>query len=149
MSQPAYRPGEKARTDLSVRDAVGRTMESALGLVVFDKAVEERALTDQGLRAGPGFAGSIQSWLYDDEAVGGIRRRDLDALDMSKPLPEGIELAAEILLRRRGWFVQAFEGGDEKKCLQVQAKLPEFFLYAADEDSKSSRWHSNQWCSLT
>src|SRR6185503_13856571 len=37
----------------------------------------------------------------------------------------------------------------KEKGLQVRANLREFFLHAADEDSKSSRWHSNQWCSRT
>lgn len=34
-------------------------------------------------------------------------------------------------------------GVAEQKCLQVVAKLRELFLDAVNEDSKSSRWHSN------
>ena len=50
--QAAYQPGEEASATISVRAPDGRAVESALGVVVIDKAVEERARTDQELRPG-------------------------------------------------------------------------------------------------
>ncbi len=106
-SLPEYQPGEKARADLRVRLPGGRMAPAALGLVVFDKAVEERVRTDSdfGGRAPRfGFCADYESWI-NEQAVAGMRRADLDALDMTQPLPDGLDLVAEVLLRDApGWL---------------------------------------------
>ncbi|MGH9793165.1 MAG: alpha-2-macroglobulin family protein [Candidatus Acidiferrales bacterium] len=106
-SQPEYQPGEKARADFRVRLPGGRMAPAALGLVVFDKAVEERVRTDTdfGGRAPRfGFCADYESWI-NEQAVAGMRRADLDALDMTQPLPDGLDLVAEVLLRDApGWL---------------------------------------------
>ena len=97
FNQTAYRPGDEARAELRVLTPQGRAIESALGVVIFDKAVEERVRTDQefggrsfGFRDLPG----------TNESIAGVTRRDLDRLNLSKPLPEGLELVAELLLNQ-------------------------------------------------
>jgi hypothetical protein len=50
-----------------------------------------------------------------DDGLAGVTRRDLDRIDLSKPLPEGLELVAEILLNQRdyGYYRPEFFRGDE------------------------------------
>jgi A-macroglobulin complement component/alpha-2-macroglobulin family protein/carboxypeptidase family protein/MG2 domain-containing protein/A-macroglobulin receptor len=111
-----YRPGDEARADLRVLTPQGRSVESALGAVIFDKAVEERARIDQEFnRGGFGFYDCFRDLLGVGNGLAGVTRRDLDRIDLSKPLPEGLELVAEILLNQRdyGYFRPKFFGGDE------------------------------------
>ncbi|MGH9766045.1 MAG: MG2 domain-containing protein [Blastocatellia bacterium] len=116
FDQAAYRPGDEARADLRVLTPLGRAAESALGVVIFDKAIEERARTDQEFSGrGFGFYDCFRHLLGVRESLAGVTRRDLDRVDLSKPLPEGLELVAEILLNQNsyGYYRPAFFGGDE------------------------------------
>ncbi len=116
FDRATYRPGDEARADLRVLTPQGRSVESALGVVIFDKAVEERARTDQDFnRRGFGFYDCFQDLLGVGNGLAGVTRRDLDRIDLSKPLPEGLELVAEILLNQRdyGYYRPKFFGGDE------------------------------------
>ncbi|MEW6211259.1 MAG: MG2 domain-containing protein [Acidobacteriota bacterium] len=112
-SRKEYRPGEEAGVNLMVR---GAKEASALGVVVYDKAVEERARSDQEFGYGSGFL----DWFRDeDERFGLIRRADLDKLDLTKPLPEGLELVAEVLLSDNSlWWLNAF--GTEEYEMQIR-----------------------------
>jgi hypothetical protein len=116
FNQATYRPGDEARADLRVRAPDGRVAESALGVVVFDKAVEERARTDQEFSGRSfGFYDSFSWALGASSGLAGVTRRDLDRLDLSKPLPEGLELVAEVMLNQSdyGYYRPRFFGGDE------------------------------------
>ena len=84
--------------------------------MIFDKAIEERARTDQEFnRRGFGFYDCFRSLLGVDNGLAGVTRRDLDRIDLSKPLPEGLELVAEILLNQGDYryYRPKFFGGDE------------------------------------
>ena len=100
-SKATYRPGEEARADFHISAPDGTTPKGALGLVVVDQAVDERARTDQDLRNGYGFYAFWHDW-YSDQQISGISLEDLNKLDLSRPLPDGYELAAEILLEGIG-----------------------------------------------
>lgn len=116
FDQASYRPGGEARADLRVLTPQGRAAESALGVVIFDKAIEERARTDQEFMGrGFGFYDCFRYLLGANDSLAGVTRRDLDRIDLSKPLPEGLELLAEILLNQRdyGYYQPVFFGGDE------------------------------------
>jgi len=116
FDQASYRPGDEARADLRVLTSQGRSVESALGVVIFDKAIEERARTDQEFSGHSfGFYDCFRYLLGATDGLGGVTRRDLDRIDLSKPLPEGLELVAEILLNQRGddYFRPGLFGGDE------------------------------------
>jgi hypothetical protein len=102
VSQSTYRPGEEAHVDFSVRAADGRAIESALGVVVFDKAVEERARTDREFGSNYGFYNAYRSLNGYEDEISGLTAGDFLKLDLSRPVPDGMELAAEILLRGRG-----------------------------------------------
>lgn len=98
LNQESYRPGEEANANFLTRTATGRVAESALGVVIFDKAVEERARTDREFGGGYGFYGAYCYLSGCDGGVAGVTRKDLDRVDLSKPLPEGLALVAEMLL---------------------------------------------------
>ena len=98
LDQPTYRPGEEAHADFNVRGADGRSIESALGVVVFDKAVEERARTDQEFGSNYGFYQTYLGLNGYEEMLSGLTGRDFYKLDTSKPIPEDMELVGEILL---------------------------------------------------
>lgn len=98
LDQTAYKPGEDAMVDFRISMPDGRPVNSALGIVIFDRAVEERARTDQEFRGGFGFSGRFSEWRGYDNQIGGITRKVLQSIDPAKPLPEGMELVAEMLL---------------------------------------------------
>jgi hypothetical protein len=103
LDRREYKPGDDARAEVRVRDASGREVESALGAVITDRAVEERERTDREFGSGRGFggfAGFVHDRLGESESLAGVTRRSLDQLDLSKPLPEGLDLLAEIMLNR-------------------------------------------------
>jgi len=93
-----YKPGEDATVDFHVSTPDGRPANSALGVVIFDRAVEERARTDQEFSGQFGFYGCFSQWRGYDNQVGGITLKDLSRIDLAKPLPEAIDLVAEMLL---------------------------------------------------
>jgi hypothetical protein len=107
MSKATYRPGDEARADFRVNSAGGDSEKGALGLVVVDKAVEQRQRTDEDLRRDSGFY-AYRSYWESDSDISGIRRSDLDKLDLSKQLPEDLELVAEVLFAR-GYSDPRFE----------------------------------------
>jgi uncharacterized protein YfaS (alpha-2-macroglobulin family) len=100
MSQASYRPGEEASAGVRVRNASGRNVESALGVVVFDKAVEERARTEQEFASSYGFSNYFQHFWYGSESIGGLGLRDIEQLDAGRALPAGVEAVADLLLQR-------------------------------------------------
>jgi hypothetical protein len=93
-----YKPGQDAIVDFHVSTPDGRPANSALGIVIFDRAVEERMRTDQDFHGGFGFSSSFCQWRRYDDQIGGITRRDLQRIDLTKPLSEEMELVAELLL---------------------------------------------------
>lgn len=100
MSQASYQPGEEASAGVRVRTASGRSVESALGVVVFDKAVEERARTEQEFASSYGFSNYFYQFWYGLESIGGLGLRDIEQLDAARALPEGVDAVADLLLQR-------------------------------------------------
>ncbi len=98
LAKSVYRPGDEATADLRVTGADGEQAKSALGLVVVDRAFEERERTDREFGGQGGFYNFGEIWGGTSE-LSGIRRSDLDKIDLTKPVPEGIELVAEVLLQ--------------------------------------------------
>jgi hypothetical protein len=109
LTRAGYRPGEQAGVEFAVTAPDGRRAASALGVVVFDKAVEERALTEEEFAAPFGFAGSLHNFLYGAVGIGGVTQRDVEQLDLSRRVPAGLEAVAEILFNnRQGWEEQDY-----------------------------------------
>ncbi|HEV2705911.1 MAG TPA: alpha-2-macroglobulin family protein [Pyrinomonadaceae bacterium] len=123
LAQAIYRPGAEAQADFRVRSPEGGAKETALGVVVFDRAVEERARTDQDFGSGTGFYGGLSRLLGYDESLAGITLRDLQRLDTSKPVSTELDLVADILLRDAGEPLRVFGGrGYESNPQAVFAK---------------------------
>jgi hypothetical protein len=96
MTRASYRPGEDAGVEFAVRTPDGRRAAGALGVVVFDKAVEERARTEEESSRAFGFAHSFYSFLYGGQEIAGITQRDIEQVDLSRALPAGFETLAEV-----------------------------------------------------
>jgi hypothetical protein len=111
LDKAGYRPGEEARAMLRVQSPAGRTVESALGVTVIDQAVLERARTDREFGARRGEMDYLRNYLGEYDSFAGVTKRDLLKLDLARPLPDGLELVAEILLRDAGYEPRLF--GDE------------------------------------
>jgi len=89
-----YRPNEDAKITFNVQNGERKPLETALGVVVLDKAIEERARTEQL----PDNLNSIRKLIGTADVFGNLTRRDLDNLDLSKPIDADLQLAAEFLL---------------------------------------------------
>jgi len=119
-SQASYRPGEDAQVDLSVQAPQARTSQSALGVVVIDKAVDERFRSDQDL--GQRFStlnDSLQHFLGLDEQISGVTMRDLQRLDTTKFVPPDLELLAEVLLSQQSQYSPQFHSGHQYETDQI------------------------------
>ncbi len=110
LDQSTYKPGEEAHAEFTVRDPLGRNVESALGVVIFDKAIEERARTDREFGSRYGFYDAYYSLSGYEGEMSGLTGRDFSRLDLSKPVPEGMELVAEIMLRGGDYYPHIFGG---------------------------------------
>jgi hypothetical protein len=119
-AQTTYRPGEEAHVGFNVRLADGRAIESALGVVVFDKAVEERARTDQEFGSNSNFYGNYGGLLGWDETLAGVTRKDLERLDLSKPISEDLYLLAEVMLNKTGGYSPNTFSGDDYELAQAK-----------------------------
>lgn len=97
MSRAKYRPGDDAVARMSLRTASGRRAGGALGVVVFDKAVEERARADEESSSPWGFGDSLYGFWYSTQSVAGFTQRDIERLDAARAVPAGLEEVAELL----------------------------------------------------
>ncbi len=100
-----YKPGEEAKISFGVLDSVGQAVESALGVVVFDKAIEERARTESDFG---GMFGSYSGWLGYGDSFGGVNVKNLNELDLSKPIPDELQLVAEVMLHDNYYYPNIF-----------------------------------------
>ncbi|HEV2802636.1 MAG TPA: MG2 domain-containing protein [Pyrinomonadaceae bacterium] len=114
LSRASYQPGEEAAAGVRVLNASGRGVESALGVVVFDKAVEERARTEQEFASSYGFSNYFYHFWYGSESIGGLSVRDVEQLDARRTLPAGLETVAELLLQRddQHYYPNFFSSGN-------------------------------------
>jgi hypothetical protein len=103
----------------------GRTVESALGVVVTDKAVDERIRTDQEFGSGyGGFYSTIFSLMGYGDELGTVSRKSLEQLNMSKPVPPDLALVAEALLNQGHNFNTTVFGDDNYETAQASVFGP-------------------------
>jgi len=108
-----YRPGDDAQFSFRVRDPQGHSAVSALGVVVVDKAVEERARTDQEFGSNSRVsAGDVLDVMAGGDSIAGLGLRELNRIDLSHPVPEELELTAEVMLNQRQWYSLNVFGGE-------------------------------------
>jgi hypothetical protein len=100
-----YRPSDEAAINFDIWDPDGKPAESALGIVIFDKAVEERARTDAEFN---GTFSGLSGWLGYGSNFGAINLKDLNELDLSKPLSADLQLVGEVLLYDNYYYPNIF-----------------------------------------
>ena len=105
FDKETYKPAEEAKASFSVLDSLGQAIESVLGIVIFDKAVEERAKTDGEFN---GTFKNYYGWLGYGDSFGGINLKDLNDLDLTKPISADTQLAAEIMLYDEYYYPNVF-----------------------------------------
>ncbi len=148
FDKAVYKPAEEARLKFSVLDRSGTGAESALGFSIFDLAVEERVRTDTEF--GSRFGG-IAGWLGYGESFAGVNIKDINELDLSKPISNEMQLVAELMLydsyyypnffRSRSYYTDAkgvYSEYFRKQLAPVEKALTEVFStqnyrYATDE----------------
>lgn len=94
FDKATYKPSEEARVKFGVLDSIGKAVESVLGVVIFDKAIEERARADSEFS---GTFSDYSGWLGYGENFAGVNVKDLNDLDLSKPIPQELQLVAEVM----------------------------------------------------
>ena len=118
-----YRPGDRAGVTMKLALADGHPVAGVFGAAVVDQAVMERARTDSEFGHRPWFSCGF----CPDAAealVGGVSLNDIYNLDLAKPLPDGLDLVAEILLANED-AAPRIESGERYEVSQrmVFAKL--------------------------
>jgi hypothetical protein len=141
-SGKSYRPGQDAQLNLQVRTAAGRPAEGALGVVMFDKAVDERSRTDLqfGHRVS-NFNETLERFLGLDNQIAGLSLRDLRRADLSKPVPADLELAAEVLLNQSRDYLPRFDSSEQYETdpVKIFGEMIRSQLHPV-EDALSSRY---------
>jgi hypothetical protein len=149
-----YKPGEEARFAFQTSTAEGRAVESALGIVVVDKAIEERFRTDvESEWRYATFFGDYLGVSGAGDAIGSVSRKVIDNLSRSKPITPELDLVAEVLLNQYTSyfpklfstyehdtnFLELFSGPIESQFREVRSALVKTYertrLYPTDEAS--------------
>lgn len=105
FDKESYKPNEEARLSFGITDAIGNAIESALGLVIFDRAIEERARTDSEFN---GMFGDFRYWLGYGDSFGGVNVKNLNDLDLSKPIDNELQLVAEVMFFDNYYYPNIF-----------------------------------------
>lgn len=105
FDKAVYKPNEEATVKFGIVDAIGQTVETALGVVVLDKAVEERARTDSEFG---GMWRGLSGWLGYGDGFGSVNVKDLNELDLTKPISDELQLVAEVILHDNYYYPNIF-----------------------------------------
>lgn len=110
FAQADYRPGEEAKVNFSVA-ARGKkaSRETALGVMIFDRAIEERALTDAAF-------GSVRIEQFG--GYGELLDSNFDLLDTSKTISDELQLKAEVELSQAYFYANFFESREYETNLK-------------------------------
>jgi hypothetical protein len=108
-SKNVFRPNEEATIDFNVSAPDKKQSETALGVVILDKSVEERAKTDADF---DGAADVFQN-------LGNLLPNRFDELDLKKPVSKEIQLFAEIALYRPFYNPNVFDSSYTSNAISV------------------------------
>lgn len=128
-----YRPGEAATVNLHVRGSEGEPAEGALGLLVYDQALEELARTEASLFTG-GYESidprlGFRSFEEDNDSIGGVSVKQLLNRAPDAAVPPDLELVGQALLFNRSGVPLRLESSDSPRYLnqvfqkQIHASL--------------------------
>ena len=124
LPRTTFRPGENATADIQVKNIAGNSIAgdsavSDLGVMVIDRAVEERVRTEKQFGGEIGFSRRRHMFVGTDQnaSIAGITKLDLLNLDPAKPFPDGLDLVAEALLHSpqtwSGWQAGVYNTNTE------------------------------------
>ncbi|HEV2989390.1 MAG TPA: alpha-2-macroglobulin family protein [Candidatus Angelobacter sp.] len=102
LQKAVYRPGDPAQAQFRVRAPDGRPATSALGIVIYDKAVAERVRTDEEFGT-YGFRYEDYRW-ESYRPIAGVTYQDLANRKLTAPVSPDLELLAEAILSTGGWW---------------------------------------------
>jgi hypothetical protein len=122
FSADTYKPNEEAKINFAVLDAAGKKVESVLGIVIFDKAIEERARTDAEFGS---YFSRFFGLLGFDTSFGGVTLKDLNEMDLSKPISIDLQLAAEVMLAGNYYYPRIYRTSDYRST--AKSIYAEFF----------------------
>ena len=117
--QTTYRPGEPASVNLRVRGPEGEATEGALGVLVYDQALEELARTEASLFTDR--YESIDPHLgfrpleEDGDSIAGVPVKGLLNLVPGAAVPADLELVAQALLFNRSGVSLSIESSDSPR----------------------------------
>src|SRR5467141_821878 len=119
--KPTYRPGEAATVNLHVRGSEGEPAEGALGLLVYDQALEELARTEASLFT-RGYESidprlGFRSSEEDNDSIAGVSLRQLLNRAPDAAVPPDLELVAQALLFNRSGMHLRLESSDSLRYL--------------------------------
>lgn len=117
-----YKPGDDAKLSFSVTDAHGKAAETALGVTIFDKAVDVRRTTDGGsaIFSDGGYSG------YDDGLTMLLTSKSADSeFDLTKPISDDLQLVAQRALSHRYYDTNVF--GSENYDARTQNIFQKYF----------------------
>ena len=105
-----YRPGETVRLDFKVRAPGIGTAESALGIAIIDRAIEERFRTEVDFGDRRWRYDTFWSDLFDVSAIGDVSTRELERLDPYAPVSPELDRVAEALYQSQRFYPKVILG---------------------------------------
>src|SRR6266849_1548360 len=116
-----YHPGEAATVNLHVRGSEGEPAEGALGLLVYDQALEELARTEASLFT-RGYESidprlGFRSFEEDNDSMAGVSVKQLLNRAPDAAVPPDLELVAQALLFNRSGMHLRLESSDSLRYL--------------------------------
>jgi hypothetical protein len=124
LDRPEYQPGQSAAATVQVRSSAGLPIPSAIGAVVFDQAVEERARVAEELREPFGLGYFYHPDWGSSTNLAALSRSDLDRIDLRDDIPEDLDLAADFILNAGSYSYGAHSqifasSGDSRSLGQI------------------------------
>jgi hypothetical protein len=117
-----YRPGEAATVNLRVRGSEGESVDGAVGVLVYDQALEELARTEASLFTS-GYEHidprlGFRSFEEDNDSIAGISVKQLLNRAPDATVPADLELVAQALLFNRTGVPLRLESSDSPRYLE-------------------------------
>lgn len=107
-----YRPNEEAKINFSVAAPGKKFAETALGVIVFDKAIEERAKSDADFGGGNVNLFNDYADLFKSKTSGGASLSAISEMDARGVISPELQLAAEAMLANENYYPRFFESDD-------------------------------------
>lgn len=104
-----FRPGEEATVKFNTKRGTGKPSETALGVLILDRAIEERARSESEFGRdnqflNRNFTTNFIDLLGFNKVFGKFSRYDIENLDLSQSIDADLELAVEVAYRDNTYY---------------------------------------------